>query len=139
MVRASFRAAMIPTVNGMLTVGLVQLPGMMTGQILAGSSTLVAIRYQMVVVFIQGGHRARVADFRPTGRWPLFHACASAPALSAVTNNPQSSFLVRARTEQYRPSKQSLCYTMRGQTERTQNNQWLGLFDDTEVEYGNKS
>ena len=52
MVRASLRAAMIPTVNGMMTVGLVQLPGMMTGQILAGSSPLVAIRYQIVVVFM---------------------------------------------------------------------------------------
>jgi UDP-glucose/iron transport system permease protein len=52
MVRASLRAAMIPTVNGMMTVGLVQLPGMMTGQILAGSSPLVAVRYQMVVVFM---------------------------------------------------------------------------------------
>jgi Uncharacterised protein family (UPF0014) len=43
---------MIPTVNGMMTVGVVQLPGVMTGQILAGSSPLVAIRYQMVVVFM---------------------------------------------------------------------------------------
>jgi ABC-type branched-subunit amino acid transport system ATPase component len=46
------RAAMIPTVNGMMTVGVVQLPGMMTGQILAGSSPLLAIRYQIVVVFM---------------------------------------------------------------------------------------
>jgi putative ABC transport system permease protein len=52
MVRAALRDAMIPTVNGMMTVGVVQLPGMMTGQILAGSSPLVAIRYQMVVVFM---------------------------------------------------------------------------------------
>jgi UDP-glucose/iron transport system permease protein len=52
LVRSSLRAAMIPTVNGMMTVGLVQLPGMMTGQILAGSSPLLAIRYQMVVVFM---------------------------------------------------------------------------------------
>jgi putative ABC transport system permease protein len=52
MIRAAVRAAMIPTVNGMMTVGLVQLPGMMTGQILAGSSPLVAIRYQIVVVFM---------------------------------------------------------------------------------------
>lgn len=52
MVLAALRAAMIPTVNGMMTVGLVQLPGMMTGQILAGSSPLLAIRYQMVVVFM---------------------------------------------------------------------------------------
>ncbi len=52
LIRSSLRAAMIPTVNGMMTVGLVQLPGMMTGQILAGSSPLVAIRYQIVVVFM---------------------------------------------------------------------------------------
>ena len=52
LVRAALRAAMIPTVNGMMTVGLVQLPGMMTGQILAGSSPLVAIRYQIVVMFM---------------------------------------------------------------------------------------
>jgi UDP-glucose/iron transport system permease protein len=52
MVRAALRAAMIPTVNGMMTVGLVQLPGMMTGQILAGTSPLQAIRYQIVVVFM---------------------------------------------------------------------------------------
>lgn len=51
-VRASLRAAMIPTVNGMMTVGLVQLPGMMTGQILAGSPPGVAIEYQIVVVFM---------------------------------------------------------------------------------------
>lgn len=58
MVRAALRAAMIPTVNGMMTVGLVQLPGMMTGQILAGASPLVAIRYQMVVVFMQAAATA---------------------------------------------------------------------------------
>jgi UDP-glucose/iron transport system permease protein len=52
LVRASLRAAMIPTINGMMTVGVVQLPGMMTGQILAGASPLTAIRYQIVVVFM---------------------------------------------------------------------------------------
>jgi putative ABC transport system permease protein len=52
MVRSAVRAAMIPTVSGMMTVGLVQLPGMMTGQILAGASPLLAIKYQMVVVFM---------------------------------------------------------------------------------------
>jgi putative ABC transport system permease protein len=52
MVRSAVRAAMIPTVSGMMTVGLVQLPGMMTGQILAGASPLVAISYQIVVVFM---------------------------------------------------------------------------------------
>ena len=58
LVRAALRAAMIPTVNGMMTVGVVQLPGMMTGQILAGASPLTAIRYQMVVVFMQGAATA---------------------------------------------------------------------------------
>ena len=52
MVRSAVRAAMIPTVSGMMTVGLVQLPGMMTGQILAGTSPLVAIQYQIVVMFM---------------------------------------------------------------------------------------
>jgi len=53
LVRSALRAALIPTINGMMTIGLVQLPGMMTGQILAGSSPLVAIRYQLVIVFVQ--------------------------------------------------------------------------------------
>jgi len=52
LVRSALRAAMIPTINGMATVGLVQLPGMMTGQILAGSSPRLAIEYQIVVVFM---------------------------------------------------------------------------------------
>ena len=51
-VRSALRAAMIPTVNGMMTVGVVQLPGMMTGQIVAGASPMTAIRYQIVVVFM---------------------------------------------------------------------------------------
>ena len=47
------RASLIPTVNGLMVVGVVTLPGMMTGQILAGASPLIAIRYQIVVVFMQ--------------------------------------------------------------------------------------
>ena len=49
--RAAVRAALIPTVNGLLTVGLVALPGMMTGQILSGTSPADAIRYQLVVMY----------------------------------------------------------------------------------------
>jgi putative ABC transport system permease protein len=71
MVRAALRAAMIPTVNGMMTVGLVQLPGMMTGQILAGSSPLLAIRYQMVVVFMQGAATALGSLPCSSCAWPL--------------------------------------------------------------------
>ncbi len=54
----AFQAAMIPLVNSLLAVGLVSLPGMMTGQILAGTSPLVAARYQIIVmcmVFSSGG------------------------------------------------------------------------------------
>jgi putative ABC transport system permease protein len=46
------RRGMIPTINAMLVVGVVSLPGMMTGQILAGSDPLEAVRYQIVVMFM---------------------------------------------------------------------------------------
>jgi len=46
----AFNAAMLPQVNSMLAVGLVALPGMMTGQILSGISPLIAVRYQIVVM-----------------------------------------------------------------------------------------
>lgn len=52
-VRQALRASLIPTVNSLMVVGIVTLPGMMTGQILAGSSPLTAVRYQIVVVFMQ--------------------------------------------------------------------------------------
>jgi putative ABC transport system permease protein len=45
-------AAMIPTINALAVVGVVSLPGMMTGQILAGSAPTLAVRYQLVVVFM---------------------------------------------------------------------------------------
>jgi putative ABC transport system permease protein len=48
--RVAFQAALIPIINSLFAVGIVALPGMMTGQILAGSSPLVAARYQMVVM-----------------------------------------------------------------------------------------
>jgi putative ABC transport system permease protein len=50
-VRATLRAAMIPTINGLLTVGLVALPGMMTGQIVSGTAPEQAVRYQIVIMF----------------------------------------------------------------------------------------
>ena len=44
------RAAFIPIINALFAVGLVSLPGMMTGQILSGVSPLVAARYQILVM-----------------------------------------------------------------------------------------
>ncbi len=46
----AFNAALIPVMNSMLAVGLVSLPGMMTGQILSGVSPIVAAHYQIVVM-----------------------------------------------------------------------------------------
>lgn len=46
------RAGMIPSVNSLMGVGLVFLPGMMTGQILAGADPLLSIRYQIVVMLM---------------------------------------------------------------------------------------
>jgi len=46
----AFQAAFIPVVNSMFAVGLVSLPGMMTGQILSGVSPITAAHYQIVVM-----------------------------------------------------------------------------------------
>ncbi|HHS82841.1 MAG TPA: ABC transporter permease [Devosia sp.] len=46
----AFNAALIPAINAMFAVGLVSLPGMMTGQILSGVSPLIAVKYQIVVM-----------------------------------------------------------------------------------------
>lgn len=48
--KIGFQAAMIPQVNSLLAVGLVALPGVMTGQILSGVSPLIAVRYQIMVM-----------------------------------------------------------------------------------------
>jgi putative ABC transport system permease protein len=61
--RVALQAALIPQINALLAVGLVSLPGMMTGQILAGTDPLVAVRYQIMVmcmVFSSGGLAAAV-------------------------------------------------------------------------------
>jgi len=43
---------MLPTINTMMVLGLVSLPGMMTGQILAGANPIDAVRYQIVIYFM---------------------------------------------------------------------------------------
>lgn len=48
--RTALNAAMIPQINMLLAVGIVALPGMMTGQILSGVSPLIAAQYQIVVM-----------------------------------------------------------------------------------------
>ncbi len=48
----SFKASLIPQINSFLAVGLVSLPGMMTGQILSGVDPIIAVRYQIMVMFM---------------------------------------------------------------------------------------
>ena len=50
--RDTIRAGMIPSINALMTVGLVSIPGMMTGQILAGADPVIAIKYQIIVMLM---------------------------------------------------------------------------------------
>ena len=52
LIRDSIRAALIPTVDSAKTVGLVSLPGMMSGLIFAGIDPVKAIKYQIMVTFM---------------------------------------------------------------------------------------
>jgi putative ABC transport system permease protein len=52
LVKEALRAGMTPSINSMMAVGIVFIPGMMTGQILGGSDPLTAIRYQIVVMLM---------------------------------------------------------------------------------------
>lgn len=50
--KRSVKFSMIPTIDAMKTVGLVQLPGMMTGMIIAGADPVEAVRYQILIIFV---------------------------------------------------------------------------------------
>jgi putative ABC transport system permease protein len=51
-IQQSVRTGMVPTINTMMVVGLVSLPGMMTGQLLAGVVAVQAVLYQIVIMFL---------------------------------------------------------------------------------------
>ncbi len=51
-VREAIRSGMTPTMNSLMVVGLVSIPGMMTGQILGGANPVEAARYQIVVMLM---------------------------------------------------------------------------------------
>jgi len=48
----SMRVGMIPMINAMAAAGIISLPGMMTGQILAGSPPMEAVKYQILIMFL---------------------------------------------------------------------------------------
>ncbi len=49
-INSTFDAAIMPTVNSMVGMGIVFLPGMMTGQILSGTAPTTAIAYQIAIM-----------------------------------------------------------------------------------------
>jgi len=50
--RRAIRTGMLPITNTMMVVGLVSIPGMMTGQLLAGVDPVQAVKYQVVIMFL---------------------------------------------------------------------------------------
>jgi putative ABC transport system permease protein len=50
--RAATHSAMLPAINMMMIVGIVQIPGMMSGQIIAGTKPLDAVMYQLMVIYM---------------------------------------------------------------------------------------
>ncbi len=51
----SIRVGMLPIINAMAAAGIVSLPGMMTGQILAGADPMDAVKYQILIMFMIAG------------------------------------------------------------------------------------
>lgn len=51
-IKTAIKTGMIPTVDSMKTLGIVQLPGMMTGLILGGVDPIEAVKYQIMVTFM---------------------------------------------------------------------------------------
>jgi len=56
--RESVTAGMIPSINALMSVGVVSIPGMMTGQMLAGTDPMIAIKYQIVIMLLLVGSTA---------------------------------------------------------------------------------
>lgn len=48
----AIKASMIPTIESQKTIGLVQLPGMMSGQIIAGADPVQAVQFQLLILFV---------------------------------------------------------------------------------------
>ncbi len=70
----SFESAILPTINNMMGMGIVFLPGMMTGQILSGISPVTAISYQIAIMLgILGGVSLTVITFVQLGYKTFFN------------------------------------------------------------------
>jgi putative ABC transport system permease protein len=70
--RESLRSALMPIVNSMAAAGLIALPGMMTGQILAGVDPIEAVKYQLLIsLLIAGGTGIGALAAVSVGAWRL--------------------------------------------------------------------
>lgn len=77
-VNDAFDSAILPTMSNMLTMGIVSLPGMMTGQILSGTFPLTAIKYQIgIMLAILGCTALTVVLFVTLGYKTFFTKCAA--------------------------------------------------------------
>ncbi len=71
LIRESIRRGLLPIINQMSAAGIVTLPGIMTGQILAGLDPLEAVKYQILLMFLLsggGGIAAVVTSYAAAGR-----------------------------------------------------------------------
>jgi putative ABC transport system permease protein len=74
-IQTAVRTGMIPTLNTMMVVGIVSLPGMMTGQIIAGMAPTQAVLYQIVIMFlIAAGTSIGTVSVVLLGYFRLFNA-----------------------------------------------------------------
>ena len=55
LVRDSLRRGLLPVINQMSAAGIITLPGIMTGQILAGLDPVEAVKYQILLMFLLAG------------------------------------------------------------------------------------
>ncbi|MBS0445172.1 MAG: iron export ABC transporter permease subunit FetB [Proteobacteria bacterium] len=77
LVRGSIRRGLIPLINQMSAAGIITLPGIMTGQLLAGMDPMEAVKYQIMLLFLLTGAGAMAA------------AAAAFGAIRAVTDDRQ--------------------------------------------------
>ena len=72
-IQQAVRTGMIPMINSMMIVGLVSLPGMMTGQLLGGTPPEQAVRYQIVIMFLLAAGTAGDGERGAVGLSPAVH------------------------------------------------------------------
>lgn len=88
--RRSLRSAMLPIIDTTKTVGLIKLPGAMTGMILAGASPLMAVQLQMIVMYMLVGAATFTGIVAAYLTYRVSFTAAhqlKAPAVSSVRNS----------------------------------------------------